>query len=363
VKKLSITRNCAANIACVSMVTRVFYGIVIDSPDLYHAGWISVLLGGVLAFPLFFCISQMCSSVNGSIAGSIENAGAVRLIAVFFLISSLFDGAITARCISNSASYTAFNHSVRFFLLLPLFIAVLWALYCGGDGIGSSAGIWLHILPLFLVVITIFQATEYRWTWLTPVFGTGITSVLNGAVNVAGWMANTAGIFLFSSVLIHENKRLNILKIYVFSVILSAILVVSRYMMAPTLLDLGERTRMHQLDIMLTNGRAPLILQMPLIIMWFVSMFHLLACDCFIASMCIGYIFPRLKSVLCVVSTISLTVLLSMSIFTEYSVVKRFSVYQYLLNATGILTALMAIGMKGGKKQCVQGKSQQPLSL
>jgi len=345
VKPLVINGKSAWCLACVAAITRIFYGIMTDSPELFHAGWISVILGGIITLPLFISIE--------SISKYIDKKGiAARIASFVFLVNALLDGAITARCISNSATYVAFNHSVRFFLLLPLFLAILWALYCGGEALGSAARLWIWVFPLFMIVIIIFQLPQYRWTWLTPVLGPGIKEILDGTVDSAGWISSVAGLLFLGSGGKDAYKRGSLIKLHATIISVSLVLIVLRYMMAPSLLSSGNRTRIFHLDLILTNGRAPLLLQLPLTIIWFISLFNLLSASSFVASACLQMLFARFKTPVCIISAIAITGALSMSVITERIPSGFYSDWQFAFNALGIIIPMVHTACKGGKMEC-----------
>jgi hypothetical protein len=79
--------------------------------------------------------------------------------------------------------------------------------------------------------------------------------------------------------------------------LVAALLLVLRLMMAPA----GKYGLpwLSRLDALLTNGRAPLYLQLPMIMAFFVSLFHLLTCECFAASALLQRLIPALNGHLC----------------------------------------------------------------
>ena len=339
--KLVISRSSAINIATVAAISRIFFGAVIDSPELMNAGWISVILGSIIASPIFVCIDQITRDDVKSAYDHINNRILQKMLAAVFIINALLDGGISARCISNSASYVAFNHAIRFYLLVPLFLATLWAIHCGGDSIGASARLWKLISPAFILIIIIAQLNQYRWTWLTPVLGPGCIHIFNGAVDVAGWLSGFAGLLILSE---GKPKRKNSISYIPLTVAAAtSFLIILRQMMSPVLLASHNRSRMLQLDFMLSNGRSPLLLQLPLIVIWFVSLFNLLACDCFVSAAYIRRLFPRLNSLICSFAGIILTAAMSMSYMTDRFAEDLFSSWQYVVNAASVAVAGIAI--------------------
>ena len=123
-------------------------------------------------------------------------------------------------------------------------------------------------------------------------------------------------------------------------------------MMVPTLIHTGDRTRMYQLDLMLTNGRAPLILQLPLLVIWFISLFNLLSCDCLIAAASIQRLFLGIRTIICSAISVILVWLMSMSVFTDRRFEAFISTWQFVINAVAVFLGSIAFAQKGGPLAC-----------
>lgn len=57
--KLQITDGAAAPLIALAVSMRIVFGVVIDMPRLYCAGWLSALLGGALALPMAFAVQRL----------------------------------------------------------------------------------------------------------------------------------------------------------------------------------------------------------------------------------------------------------------------------------------------------------------
>ena len=104
--------------------------------------------------------------------------------------------------------------------------------------------------------------------------GRGAGGILRWGLRAAGWLALLAGAALAACD--DEASFARVAQSLAFAALAAAGLIALRLMMAP---DLGaaEWDRRVRLDSLLTNGRAPLYLQLPMIAMWFTGMLHLLA--------------------------------------------------------------------------------------
>ena len=72
--KFQIREGAAASLGATAVVARILYGVTIDLPWLYNSGWISVLLGGVLALPVALAAAQLRAASAGKSPLSALNA-------------------------------------------------------------------------------------------------------------------------------------------------------------------------------------------------------------------------------------------------------------------------------------------------
>ena len=354
--KLSISRNAITTSACVAIATRIFYGLVIDSPSLYNGAWISALIGALLAAPLIWCIHMTFTDGNNALLnGPFKTNTLPHLpLIIALILSASIDGAITARCIANSARYVAFDYIAMFYLLLPLFFAAFWCVNCNGDAIGAGARIWVKTFPLLMIIIIILQFPHYRLDWLTPILGSGWQDILDGGLKTAGWISTMGGMLMLVN---HdsptESRALHPVITVGIATGLAMFLIALRLMMTPTLFSDDNLSRLFQLDSLLTNGRAPLSLQLPLLIIWFVSMLNLMIYDTFIAAALIQRIFRKLHGSICGIIAVLGVAVLSLTPFSNASNAEIISMWQFLgVAGTALISVLFNLKSKGGKQSC-----------
>ena len=130
-------------------------------------------------------------------------------------------------------------------------------------------------------------------------------------------------------------------------------LIVLRLMMTPTLFSNDNLSRLFQLDSWLTNGRAHVSLQMPILIIWFVSMLNLMIYDSFIAAALIQRIFRKLHgSICCIIAVIGVAVL-SLTSVSNASNTEIIAKGQFLCIAgAALIPILFNLRSKGGKQSC-----------
>lgn len=261
----------AMNALMISGVAaRVFYGLMIDSPEVHNGAWLSVFLGMALAMPIVRAM-KLCAAVP-----RLKRFMSVPLCALVAL-----DAARAVDIAAYSAGYVAFLHGATPLLTLPLLAVALWAMGQGGEAVGNAALLLVRPVAALLILLAALQWPAYRPGWLAPVLGFGITGIVCAAVRAAGWMALISGALL--ALAPEDAPPLPMQRNLMASGLACAALIALRLMMAPAM-DVGSMNRLNQLDALLTNGRAPLYLQLPMIAAWFVALMNLICLECWAAS-------------------------------------------------------------------------------
>ena len=132
--------------------------------------------------------------------------------------------------------------------------------------------------------------------------------------------------------------------------LVSALLILLHRMMVPT--PIREAGWLKRLDDLLTNGRAPLYLQLPMICAWYAGLLHLLACECFAGATLLQRLLPRLGGRQCALLFVA-TIALAAAFLPVIDIAEMLSPWQYI--AVAPLTALItfvAAGRKGGAASC-----------
>ena len=97
--KFQIREGAAASLGAAAVVARILYGVTIDLPWLYNSGWISVLLGGVLALPVALAAAQLRAASAGKSPLSALNARRpvlARLLAGMLMLTAAFDATMAS---------------------------------------------------------------------------------------------------------------------------------------------------------------------------------------------------------------------------------------------------------------------------
>lgn len=296
--KLQITDGAAAPLIALAVAMRIVFGVVIDMPKLHCAGWLSALLGGVLALPMAFAAQRLRDSCEEPPLE--RDAPFPRAASAAFALLSALDGAAVMRGAAHTAGYLSLRTTSLAALLIPQLLLCLWALKENGAAVGSAARIWWWILPWLLLIVLLLERNHYRFAWLTPLLGSGVSDILDGAVRAAGWMSLMLPLTLCSRRETgHPRRALRPVRLTCFIAAVSAGLILLRNLMTPPLVRGDLTSRFAQFDLLLSNGRAPLTLQFPMIVLWLVSLLVLLLFDALSVALTLQHALPKLSGRVC----------------------------------------------------------------
>ena len=270
----------------MAIVPRVFCGLMVDTPDVHNGAYLSVLLGTLLALPAVHGLQFVAERANP------RGMRGLRLLLAAWLS---LDAAALIDCTAASAGYVAFAHVATRLLALPLLAAALRASVSGERTVVYAANLLVRASVLLLVLLIVQQLPYLRASWLAPVLGFGTRGILRAGVWTAARMTGIAGAFalLFQNCQTSDGKPRLIQGMCLTSAVL-VFLIVLRLMMAPSM---GGDTmrRLNRLDALLTNGRAPLYSQLPMITVWFVGTLHAICFECCAAGAMLRQSLPALK--------------------------------------------------------------------
>ncbi|MEE1200440.1 MAG: GerAB/ArcD/ProY family transporter [Christensenellales bacterium] len=307
--RLTISDGSAASLVCVAGIVRIFSDVVMNGQKLYNSGWIAVLLGGLFTLPIALAASLLKRTYpQGSALTRPKNLLLRRLFSGFFLLLSivyLLLAAGTTRTISTTANFIALTNSVHALLLLPQLAVCALALCAGGTAIGESAHLWKKILAALLLLVIVLRISVLRPGWLYPLLGPGWPDLFSSGLRIAGKLS-----LLFSACLLSQEnprypRRLSPLRILAVVVGLSSAMLLLRSMQIPPMTDGKTESSFFQLSTLLTNGTAPLTMQLPLIVLWFVGLFFLLLFDSWMGATLLSLAIPSLPHSLVMILSVS----------------------------------------------------------
>lgn len=295
--KLGIRQKPAEYAVSAAVAARVFCGLAVDHPGLHNGAWLSAGIGAALAWPVIMGFAKLKG-----------NGAAKPALTALLALINLLDGAATAVKLTRSAGYLALERLPAPVLMLPIGLVLFWAICRGGDAIGYSAAIWTRVFAVLMGIVALMQLRTYRPQWLRPLLGGGLLPIFEGGVRAAGWMAGIAGVFLIAEGDYGEDTHPY--RAALIGAGVAAVLIVLRTMMTPTLRAGYAATWLIRLDTLLNNGRARLYLQLPMIVIWYASLLHLLVLQGFTAAALLQRLLPKLDGRACALAAVAAVVFL-----------------------------------------------------
>lgn len=295
--KFKINSSAAAALGTLAAIARIFYGVTIDSVTSDRNGFLSVLFGGLLALPLAWIVRR--SEQKHALLECLPTT-ARKVISLVLCTVFCVDAAIVSAEIAHSAGYAALERRSRLYLSLPHLLLCFWCLSLNGNAIGSAARLWRKLLAALLLIVIVLERKEYQLGWLFPILGNGFSSLFASALRVAGWLSMIPVLYLFAKPeCTKDTKRFSPLRAIALSTVIAATLVLLRQMMTPSQWSEVAQSQSFQLDTLLSNGRAPLSLQLPMFTLWFISMLFSLLSNTLISASMLQQLLPSFNHRLC----------------------------------------------------------------
>ena len=296
--RLRFPASSASQTVWLAAVTRTFCGLVVDEEELHAGAWLSALLGSLLAVPVSAALSSAIRSAS-------RRPSTARLLPILLAAALLADGACAFSLLTGSAVFLGVEGAPPFLHRLLAAVILLWVVTRNGDAVGYGAMLWLKLLPLLALPVILLQLPHYRVDWLFPVLGGGMAKLLSAAIRAAGWIAlYDAAASLLSNGSPADKPRRKLSRLLSAGA-LAAALIVLRSMMTPALPGAAGRAWLNRLDALLTNCRAPVYTQLPMIALWLISLLNLAAFDVFAASATLQRLFPGSDGRLCAFATVA----------------------------------------------------------
>ena len=338
--KLRISRRAAIAAAFAAATARVFLDLALDAGQVHNGLWIAALLGALPVIPYLLCLETV-----GSVPHPLR-----RLLTLLALIVTALDAATVFASVARTFGWLALDHVSGLVLTVPLTLAALWCACRNGDAVGHAAMLWIRVFPALLLIVVLLQMRCFRAEWLRPLLGSGWPDIANCSLRTAGCFIPATSVLLACG---DDNPGPNHLPSFArvaCAALVAALLLVLRLMMTPT-----SRLYMPwlaRLDALLTNGRAPLYLQLPMILTWFIGLLHLLTCECFAASALLQRLVPAVNGRVCTAVVIIGCASVSFLGFPE-ALENDALPWLFIVAAALLSIAVLARRLsKGGKRLC-----------
>lgn len=323
----------------MASAARIFLDLALDGGTLHNGIWIAALFGALPVIPYLDSLDAVHADRRSA-----------KPLAIILLSITLLDSARVLAIVTRAAGCLALEHIHVLFLILPLTLAVLWCVCRNGDAVGYAAILWTRVFPALLLLVMLLQIRHYDPRWLFPLLGNGWRDIIGDGARVSGWFVPATAICAIADKPDAGPGRRSPFALPVLASAAAALLLALRLMMTPT--GLYETPWLSRLDALLTNGRAPLYLQFPMILVFFISALHLLACEGFAASALAQRMLPTLDGRACAALALSGSAYLSVSGFASMALDGK---APWIFVAAGLsvaLTMLLQRAQKGGERPC-----------
>ena len=338
--KLRISRRAAIAAAFAAVTARVFLDLALDAGQIHNGLWIAALLGALPVIPYLLCLDAVRSVPHPM----------RRLLTLLALIVTALDASMVFASVARTFGWLAMDHVYGLVLTVPLALAALWCAFRNGDAVGYAAMLWIRIFPALLLIVILLQTRCYRAEWLRPLLGNGWSDIINDSLRTAGCFIPATSVLLVCDDESPAPSRRPSFARVACAAFVAALLLCLRLMMAPS--SRIYMSWLARLDALLTNGRAPLYLQLPMILTWFIGLLHLLTCECFAASALLQRLIPAVNGQVC--AAVVVIGCASMSFFGFLEALKNGAgPWLFIAAATLVSVAVLARRpSKGGKRLC-----------
>lgn len=311
--RLDFSRAAVTASLMAALTSRLFYTLALDAPEAANAAWIAAPTALLLALPAVWLACRLKSAAR-------------RALALPLFAGMALDAATAIEWTAWSESYLAFDHVSPLLLMLPLMLCALRCAWLGGDALGGAARFWARLFAALMLIVLAHQLPYYRPGWLRPWLGMGAGGIFRAGLRAAGGCALIA---MSAATVCREELRFrDMLPGMLPAAAVAAALVVLRQMMAPVAAR-GDVTRAAALDALLTNGRAPLYLQLPMIVAWFAGMLHLIAYESIAACALLRRALPRLGEKACLAAGLAAAFALALTRTGRAAWARDASLYLY----------------------------------
>lgn len=293
-------RSTAASLVSLAILMRTVVELAIFYPYAANASWICPLIGYILFLPFLFALRQAEKLAQNSPWLNLRESmhkwlrNSVQIIFAFIL---MFDAASIMRLTASSYNVLALNHITVHLLIFPLSAVIVLIMLMGINSVGNSARIAMRFLLALLLILMVVQLPDYKFSFLTPIFGPGFVSILNGSLACAGTMALLSLIWFIAE---PDRCPRSLTHYSLFAAAASSIFMIMMHSAYPSMPDM-DLTRAARIELVLSNGRMSLAPQFLLNLLWYGCLLYLLS-----AEVCAACCWLRLT--FCNFSTIAIAV-------------------------------------------------------
>ncbi len=321
--ELTAQRRSLCAMTGIAIGFRVFYAMAVDGGELYGSGWISVLLGLVMALPVGAALIALRNTDWSRNGGS-----AFRKAAVLILFAVLtYDLGAGVQAASGMVRYASMPTANRNIIKAVTAAAATGAALMGTEAAANAASMWKKCAAVLIGVLILAQVKYLEPAWITPLLGPGAGKLAGSAIPAAGMFCFASGGWLMLEPEHDKNGRA-MLKTMIGCGLTAAALMLLYGMLVPGMAE-EPPTRSFRIGRLLANGRAGLSLEMPYMALIYGCMLTTLVFETAAASKALMMAAGRLNARVCVAAVGLLAFGLSVSGAAESGMVRRVSMWYY----------------------------------
>jgi len=276
-----MSKNCgksaAAPLITLAISMRLVWLLSIEYTQASNAAWLCPLIGFIMYLPVVFAIKLISKdNCSGNERIFIKHKAADVFLSAIIASALIIDASSCIRLLSNTANIMALGEVPLWLLALPVGLLIFFCCKIGLEAGGFSARIWIKIAIPLIVIMILVQFGEYRPSWLMPVFGGGFSAIMGGGLRCAGVISLLSLPWIFC---IEDKSHSSPARFAIWGALSASAVLALLAALAPALIH-TEQTSTARIEILLSNGRVHLMLQLITVVLWFGALLHLLNMLC-----------------------------------------------------------------------------------
>ncbi len=367
----STSRRAMFSIGRMAIAVRLFSAAVMDGAPLGNAGWISILIGGVLSLPVVLMISLVSKGAPEDRPLTLIDRACGQWVRRAFCFAmcmlTVYEASCCTRLLVLSVQYVAFEQLPFYSLdIITILVACLGCL-CGATGLSGASYFARYAVFCSFVFMLTSQFSAINWRWLAPVLGPGLTPLWHAGLSYAGILTSVIVVWLLmdeehgvdrtGGMSYKKTGPFYILKLLGTITLACALAMILLSMLVPVVPG-APNERDFAIDKLLANGRNATSIQFLLMVVWFISGCTVIPFYIFASSSLLNSTVPVLPPKLCVVICSAATLFLTLSNLADRNMIDKVNAMIRFPVFTAVTLAICAVLLirqrKGGRKLAPQ---------
>ncbi len=328
---------------------RLFFTVVVSGNKLLNSGWISILLGCILALPAALLLMLMRRKNRTLPAETVVKKGVgiwgSRLFGIVLFAVMSYETAATAQIFCDTARHVALSGISPLALVAVTLIAAMLAVSNGTDAVAGAGILWSKLATILLLLLLVIQVPYYRPAFLTPILGPGLQSLAEGALPIAGIFSFVVAAWMMLRPE-RDNQGTAMLRTVLITCVVSVIATIVCAMLLPTIVY-KSNALMYCPEHLLITDRAGLSLEMIYVILFYGGLMTTVLFELCAAARALKMVFPMARDTLCTIFSGIVPFIFSALRLTDTDMVEKVSMWYYPLIVIPVVIISLA-SIKGG---------------